>query len=216
MKILFIGGSGLLGRHLIPLLKERDGDGSLYPRVSIDAPSSKELDITKPVQKGDYDLIINSAAYTDVTGAEIDREGCFKVNVEGVMNLLKAYPSTPFVQISSEYAHNPVNYYSVTKFLGELVVNELSDKSLIIRTLFKDNPFPYEKAFKDQFTQGDYVNVIAKLIVKEIFDWDKESAMIYVGTGRKTMLSLARRTKPYIQSISIKDVKGVRLPQDYE
>ena len=218
MKILFTGGSGLLGRYLISYLKAMDGDGHLYPRVIVDAPRSSELDIRFPIKKkGEYDLIIHSAAYTDVTKAEEWRNTCFNTNVYGTYNLAKTYSDTPFVYISSEYAHNPVNYYSMTKYLGELVVNQETDKCLVIRTLFKDNPFPYEKAFEDQWTCGDYVDVIAPLICEAIFDWlGKESEMIYIGTGRKSMLELARRTKPDIQACSIKDVKGVQLPEDYE
>lgn len=215
MKILLTGGSGLLGRHLVPLLKNQDGDGSLYPRVEVDAPSSKELDITNIHYKNNYDLIIHSAGYTDVVKAEDSRNTCFNINVYGTYNLAKTYKDVPFVYISSEYAHNPLNYYSMTKYLGELVVNQEADRCLIIRTLFKDSPFPYEKAFKDQMTNGDYVNVIAKLIVKEVFNWNRESEMIYVGTGRKSILDLARQTKPNIEAISINDV-GIKLPADYE
>ncbi len=216
MKILLTGGSGLLGTHLLPLLKSLDGDGTMFDRISVDAPTHKELDLNKPYAVRDYDLIIHSAAYTDVTLAEKDTINCFNVNVMGTMKLAKAYPSTPFVYISSEYAYKPVNFYSVTKFLGELVVNEMTDKCLIIRTLFKPSPFPWEKAFTDQYTQGDYVNVIASLIVKEIEKWNRKSKMIYVGTGRKTMYELALKTKYDVVPCSVKDVKGVVIPTDYE
>jgi dTDP-4-dehydrorhamnose reductase len=152
-----------------------------------------------------------------VTKAEIEREKCFDVNVMGTYRLAKAYSTVRFAYISSEYAHNPVNYYSMTKFLGELVANELIEKCLVIRTLFKPNPFPYAKAFEDQYTQGDYVDVIAPLIVDAIFEWyGKKSEMVYVGTGRKTMLELARRTKPEVEACSINDVQGVKLPKDYQ
>jgi dTDP-4-dehydrorhamnose reductase len=215
MKILYTGGSGSLGRHLVPLLKKQDGDGTLLPRVIVDTPTHEELDITKEIVPGEYDLIIHAAAYTDVLKAETDRDKCFDVNVMGTMNLAKAYPTTPFIYISSEYANKPVNYYSVTKWLSELVVNELTDKCLVIRTLFKPNPFPFEKAFTDQWTQGDYVDVIAPLLVEQILNWKTESEMVYIGTGRKTIYDLAKRTCPDVRKGSIKDV-GVRLPSDYE
>lgn len=217
LKVLLTGGSGLLGKHLIPLLKAQDGDGYLFPRIVVDAPSSRELDIRFPVKRGDYDLVIHAAAYTKVEMAEGYRNACFNTNVQGTYHLAKTYHDVPFVYISSEYAHEPVNYYSMTKYLSELVVNEETDKCLILRTLFKDNPFPYEKAFKDQFTQGDYVDVIAPLICESISNWlGKESEMQYIGTGRKTMLELAQRTRPLIRTCSIDDVRGVKLPKDYE
>lgn len=216
MKILFLGGHGLLGTHLIHLLKSQSGDGNLYPIIEVDSPSQEELDITKEIEKKDYDMVIHAAAYTDVSKAEIERQKCFDVNVIGTKNLAEVYKDIPFVYISSEYAHNPVNHYSVTKWLGELVANEIAERCLIIRTLFKPNPFPYVKAFDDQWTQGDYVDKIAPLICNQILDWvGSKSEMVYIGTGRKTMYELAVRTKLDVKSCSVDDITSVKLPKDY-
>lgn len=198
MRVLLTGSSGLLGRHLT---------------VDSDRPTHQELDITKPVIPNKYDLIIHCAAYTDVEKAEVERYQCFNVNVLGTLNLLLAYPNTPFVYISSEYADKPVNFYSRTKRMAEELV--LAHPSfLIIRTLFKERPWKYDKAFIDQFTTGDYVDVIAPLIEKEILKWDRKSKMIYVGTGRKRIYDLAKKSKPDVGIMSIRDVK-VKLPADY-
>lgn len=202
MKILLTGGSGLLGAELQKLLK-------------VDAPSHDELDITQPIKSAQYDLIIHAAAYTDVTGAETHKKACFDTNVMGTINLLRAYPTTPFVYISSEYAHKPVNYYSETKRAAEMAVEAYASRYLIIRTLFKASPFPYARAFYNQYTMGDYVDVIAPLIVNSISNWRFKSETIYVGTGRKTMLELAMRTVPLIPATSTLLVEGVKLPTDY-
>lgn len=197
--ILMTGSSGLLGQHL-----------------SIEAyrPTHQEFDITKPLVIPNVSLVIHSAAYTDVKNAEVDRLKCFEVNVTATLKLLEAYPKTPFVFISSEYAHNPVNFYSITKSLAEQLVTT-HPNYLVIRTLFKLHPWPYPYAFEDQFTQGDYVTVIAPKIEKAIKDWDFKSKLIYVGTGRKTMFELAQRTKLDVIPNSIKDMK-VKLPHDYQ
>lgn len=217
MRILLTGGSGLLGKHLVPLLKKHDGDGHMFPRIEIDTPTHKELDLTGSMGKGEYDLVIHCAAYTNVMKAEIERDKCFDVNVMGPLRLAKVYKDVPFVYISSEYAHNPINHYSVTKWLGELVANELADKCLIIRTLFKPTPFPYVKAFKDQYTTGDYVDVIAPLIADKILSWvGSESEMDHIGTGRKTIYELALRTKPDVLPGSVDAITSVKLPKDYE
>lgn len=199
---LLTGGSGLLGRHLRKLMK-------------VDAPSHKRLDITNPRGRKKYNLIIHAAAYTKVAQAEIDRDECFRVNVFGTHQLLHKY-DIPFVYISSEYAKNPVNYYSFTKYLAEQFVKMHSNRYLIIRTLFKPNPFPWPMAYGDQYTRGDYVDVIAPLIAKAIRKWDKKtSKLIYVGTGRKTIYDLAKRTNPNVRKGSIKEMKSVKLPSDY-
>lgn len=197
-RILLTGGSGLLGKHL---------------KINADRPSHQELDITKDIPVKKYDLVIHAAAYTNVEKAETDEINCFRVNVMGTLKLLKAYPSTPFVYISSEYAYKPVNFYSTTKAMAEELV-ELHPRHLIIRTLFKPRPWKYPKAFIDQYTMGDYVDVIAPLIEKTIEEWDGKNKMIYVGTGRKTIYSLARQTRD-VEPISVNDIKGVKIPNDY-
>lgn len=202
-KILMTGGSGLLGRHL---------------KIEADRPTHKELDITDshtPWVIHPYDLIVHCAAYTQVQEAEINKWVCFDVNVTGTLNLLIAYPEAPIVYISSEYARKPVNFYSLTKHIAEELVMT-QPNYLIIRTLFKPNPWPFDKAFIDQWTEGDYVDVIAPLIDKEIREWSgKGKRTIYVGTGRKTIYELAKRTKLDVIPNSIKDMK-VSIPADYK
>lgn len=176
-------------------------------------PSHQEFDICDFEPKP-YDLIVHAAAYTKVEQAEVDRKNCFKTNVEGTLNLLTQYPDTPFIYISSEYAKNPVNFYSLTKSLAEQLVTMHTAPYLIIRTLFKPTPWPYDKAFKDQHTLGDYVDVIAEKIDKEILNWDRKSKLIYIGTGRKTMYELAKETRPDVIPNSISEMK-VAIPSDY-
>ena len=203
-KILLTGGTGLLGSNLQAL--------------KADAPSHINLDICRPFVPKPYDLIVHCAAYTNVTKAETDKMSCFDVNVRGTLNLLNAYPNTPFVYISSEYAHNPVNFYSLTKKLAEeLVMTHPS--YLIIRTLFKPYPYPYPRAFSDQWTQGDTVDKIAPLIVKEIQEWSRKGKkLVFVGTGRKTLFDLAKVSKPDVQPNITEEwtkITGIKYPKDY-
>jgi len=203
------GGSGTLGTELQKYL-------------DCDAPDHFDIDITDnqlfiytPRFYSGYDLIIHLAAYIDVMKAEKEREKCFKVNVEGTINLLKAFSGIPFVYMSTEDAFNPVNFYSETKLAGEIAVKALSKNYLIIRTLFKAVPYPYDQAFIDRWTCGDEVTIIAPLIAKAIKKWDKKSKLIYVGTGRKTFYDFAVKSKPNVKKCSIKDIKGVKLHSDY-
>jgi len=62
-------------------------------------------------------------------------------------------------------------------------------------------------------TNGDYVDVITPMIVKEILKHNR--GIINLGTGRKSMFELARRTKPDIKANSVDDIKNVKLPHDY-
>src|SRR3990167_2645845 len=103
MRILLTGATGLLGSYL---------------KLEADRPNRSEFDITnyvdlKKYAQNEYALIVHCAAYTDVQGAEDNKSSCFGVNVLGTLNLLEAFPDTPFVYISSEYVYKPVNFYSL-------------------------------------------------------------------------------------------------------
>ena len=208
MKILITGGTGKLATELKKYLAG-------------DYLSKKDFDFTKLIKlKKKYDLIVHMGAYTNVRKAEFeDKKKCFLANVYGTFNLVQNYKNTPFIYISTEYAHNPVDIYGLTKKLGEEIV-KTHPKHLIIRTLFKPNPFPFPKAYIDQYTQGDYVDVIAKLLAKKVKKWDRKTSKLeYLGTGRKTMFQLAKRTRPDVKPNSVKEYMkktGVRIPTDYE
>lgn len=208
MKILITGGTGRLGTEL-------------KKHLSGHYVGSKDLDFTKEILKGKYDLILHIGAYTNVRKAEFeDKNKCFMVNAYGTFNLVQTYKDTPFIYISSESVKNPpFNTYSLSKKLGEEIV-QTHPNHLILRTLFKPNPFPFDKAYVDQYTQGDYVDVIAKLLAEKVMKWDKKtSALEYLGTGRKTIFELAKRTRPDILPNSVDDyVKetGVAVPKEYE
>lgn len=203
-KILMTGATGKLGRELIKYLEV---DGTRF-------------DITKEVPKGNFDLVIHAAAYTDVAMAETNLNKCFLTNVNGTFNMVRAYKDTPFVYISTEYANHPLGVYAITKYLGEEVVRQFCPHHLIIRTLFKPTPWPFPFAYKDQYTQGDYVDVIAPLVAEKIKSWDRErSETSLVGTGRKTIFELAKRTRPDVLPNSVTEQRakvGDIIPYDYE
>lgn len=204
MKYLITGGSGKLGTEFKKHFK------GYYPTRS-------EFDITKflPLNaSASWDFIIHMAGFTDVDKAESEKFQCYQTNVIGTYNLLAHFKDKPFVFISSEH-FNGKGVYFQSKLIGELLVKNLAKNYLIIRTLFKPNPWPFEYAFADQVTQGDYVDVIAPLIAKKIKKWDrKKSEVVYVGTGRKTMFELAKRTKMDVKPNSVNDLPFKR-PKDY-
>ena len=198
-RILLTGGHGLLGSYL---------------KFKAERPTQKEFDITDFIKTQEFDLIVHAAAYTDVQKAESDKLNCFQVNVYGTLNLLNTYSNTPFVYISTEYAHKPINFYSLTKWFAEELVKR-HPYYLIIRTLFKPTPWPYEKAFIDQWTEGDSVDIIASMIEEEIKNWNRKSKrFITIGTGRKRIYDIAVKTKPDVIPNSIKEMT-VPIPGDY-
>ena len=202
---LITGGSGRLGTEL----------KKWWPDAHY--PTHEQLDITEPIRKKKYDLIVHCAGYTNVTMSKQESKLCYDINVNGTKNLLKAYKDTPFVFISTEYAVNPTTYYSETKQLAEREVVK-HPHHLIIRTLFKPRPYPFNRAFYDQYTMGDYVDIIAELIVGEIILWnngERKSKLMYIGTGRKSIYDLAKQTRPDVKRESVDVINWVKLPKDY-
>lgn len=147
MKILIAGSNGMLGHDLIEVLKDNH---------ELILTTSKTLDITNEKQVMDFicdvkpDLVINSAAYTDVDGCESNQELAYNVNGEGVKNLSLACRELdcPLVHISTDYIFNgkntrpwveddeigPISIYGKSKLKGEEYIQEILDKFFIVRT----------------------------------------------------------------------------------
>ncbi len=115
-----------------------------------------ELDVTdlartREVVKGAKpDLVIHSAAFTDVDGSESDFDRALLVNGTGTRNVAMACEEAgcPVVYISSDYVFDgtkgspyeewdrtqPVNRYGYSKFVGEQCVTSMTSRYYIIRT----------------------------------------------------------------------------------
>jgi dTDP-4-dehydrorhamnose reductase len=147
MKILITGSNGMLGHDLIEILSD---DHELI------LTTSKTLDITDEKQVMDFicdakpDIVINSAAYTDVDGCETNQDIAYSVNGDGVKNLAQACKriDCPLVHISTDYVFDgtarepisedgeigPISIYGKSKLKAEQAILETLDKYFIIRT----------------------------------------------------------------------------------
>lgn len=220
-KILFTGGSGLLGSEFKKLLR-----GGIYPM-------HKEFDITnyksmeKYFKKENVSCIVHAAAFISPPKIDNDPLLAMETNILGTANVVKLCikHNIKIVYISSDYVFKgdkgnykeedpvyPVNKYGWSKLGGECAVR-LYDNSLTIRTTFGPNVFPYDNAFIDQWTSREKVSVIAKLILKLV---KKNAVGVYhVGGKRKTVFEYSKKVSPSkkVGKISIKDVP-FKLPKD--
>ena len=220
-RIIFTGGSGLLGSEFKKI------------RPEIDYPSSKQFNVTDYCQMKQYvqsngcDVIIHAAAFTSPPTVEKSPLQALEVNIVGTCNIVKLcmefgirliYISTDYVfkgdkgNYGEDDPVHPVNKYAWSKLGGECAVR-LYDKSLIIRTTFGPNVFPYDKAFIDQWTSRESVSTIARMISLLI---DKNiTGIIHVGGKRKTVFEYARSLDPAknIGKLSVYDV-SFRVPAD--
>jgi len=155
--ILVLGVKGMLGRNLTDILR------SSFSKDEVIGWDIEEMDIQKEdetvtkIEKLGPEIVVHTAAYTDVDGCELDKEKAFAVNAEGTKHVALAvskcrakmvYLSTDYVfdgekgepYLESDSPH-PLNVYGHSKLKGEQYVQEWIKDSLIIRTEWLYGPF---------------------------------------------------------------------------
>lgn len=149
MRYLIIGNRGQLGSHFDRFFKS-----SNFKYTGLDLP---EIDITNQNElfskfnELNPDIVINCSAYNLVEDAEKNPDPAFKVNFEGVRNIVQACiknncflvhystnhvfdgkKETPYLETDLV---NPINKYGKSKLAGEEIIRkELPSNHLIIRT----------------------------------------------------------------------------------
>ena len=161
MKILITGSNGLLGQAVASVIVRESNHevilssveeksfhdfGKLYLKLDI---TSKE-DVKKVVAYHKPSVIINCAAFTNVDKCETERELSWKINVDGVKNIIIAAKKNDVkvVHYSTDYVFdgkngpydelavpNPVSFYGREKLASEnsLITSDIN--FAIIRTL---------------------------------------------------------------------------------
>ncbi|WP_242926789.1 SDR family oxidoreductase [Pontibacter vulgaris] len=162
-KILITGSNGLLGQKLAKLLLPRTdiellatsrGQNKLasvfpaLPFASMDVTDKAQVDAVVAEFRPTH--IIHTAAMTNVDECETNREGCLKLNVEAVQNLVDAcekynvhliHLSTDFIfdgedgPYNEEAVANPISFYGESKRLAEEIVKSSTCKWAILRTV---------------------------------------------------------------------------------
>ena len=147
MKVLVTGVKGQLGHDVMNELAGRGIEG-----FGVDV---EEMDITdkeaceRVITGAKPDAVIHCAAYTAVDAAEDNLELCRKVNAEGTRNIAKVCKALDIkmMYISTDYVFNggggrpwepddhrePLNVYGLTKYEGEISVEQNVSKYFIVR-----------------------------------------------------------------------------------
>lgn len=184
-KIIGTGLSGLVGSRVVELL------GGSYAFEDISRKTGTDITdegaVLSRLEESDAPWIIHMAAYTNVDGAEEQKNlgeesDAWKINVLGTKNVVKAaeatgkkviYISTDFVfdgestpkgGYTEEDIPSPVNWYAMTKYEGEKQVQASMAPWLIIRiaypyrATFEKNDFM--RAIKNRLSQGLAIKAI--------------------------------------------------------
>ena len=157
-KILVTGSNGLLGQKIVNQLKIREdivliatskGENRRivqdFTYFSLDITSQQEVeDIMNSLKP---DVVINTAAMTNVDACEDDQENCWDINVKAVSYLLNSAKShgTHLIHLSTDFVFdgeegpyeekdkpNPLSFYAKSKLASEKLINESNYRNTAI------------------------------------------------------------------------------------
>ncbi|MTI57011.1 dTDP-4-dehydrorhamnose reductase [Geosporobacter ferrireducens] len=160
MRILITGGSGQLGSELQRIFRNKQCSlgqiHEMYRDAQMIYTDKNTLDITnlkdvqKKIKKVQPDVVINTAAYTQVDQCESNIDLAFRVNTLGPRNLAVACEEiqAKLIHLSTDYVFDgessmpysefdiphPINIYGKTKYLSEEYVQQLCSRYFIVRT----------------------------------------------------------------------------------
>lgn len=221
MTILLTGASGTLGKEI----------KKIFPNCL--SPTHDELDIRDKFSVSDYikkeqiTEIIHTAAMASIRLCEEKEKEAWQTNVEGTRNLVNAllkekssgyfiYVSTACVFRGDRQMHSeesipyPVNFYAITKLVGESIVQSVPNH-LIIRTNFiGKKKWPHKKAFVDRFGTYLFADDVGHGI-KEMYDSKMQGVLHLAGDRMFSMYEIAKMTTPEIESMTLNDYSGPHL-----
>jgi len=192
MKVLVTGANGLLGQKLFLLLSKQEDTEIIAcsrgmnknPFITanyLELDISEKESVNKLIKEVNPDVVINTAAMTNVDQCETDRENCWEINVYGVANLIEACEENgPFlIHLSTDFIFDgitgpldesaepgPVNYYGESKLAGEKLIMESSIEWAIARTVLVYGLTPEMSRsniilwVKQSLEQGKDINVV--------------------------------------------------------
>lgn len=160
-KILVTGANGLLGQKVTEIFKHESNHELILTDLKENAEDPKgfdyfPMDITRKedvkeaVKKFQPDIVINTAAYTNVDGCETERELSWKVNVDAVKNFIIAsrINNSKIIHISTDYVFDgktgnydenskprPLSYYGKSKLASENALITSGITYAIVRTM---------------------------------------------------------------------------------
>ena len=161
MRILVTGSNGLLGQKLVELISSKPDHHLIATAKSKLVTAlqqgefhliniTNESQVDEVILKTKPDVVINTAAMTQVDQCETEREKCWQANVEAVQYLVEAcennnvhliHISTDFIfdgshgPLDENEKPNPISYYGESKLAGEVVIQKSSANWTILRTV---------------------------------------------------------------------------------
>jgi dTDP-4-dehydrorhamnose reductase len=190
MKILIIGGSGVIGFNLIKYFKNTNDVHYTFLKNKISELNGHQLDITNKeetiglINRVNPNIIIHTAALTNVDKCETEKQLANSINIDGTKNIIEGAKENKikiiFLSTSAVFSGNkkenteeditdPISNYGVTKVVGEEIVKKSNLPYLILRI---DQPYCWHEKWQHTNSVKRVIDTLKSgIILKEITDW---------------------------------------------
>jgi len=196
-KVLVTGANGQLGWELQQVAKANPNFEFIFlDRSAMDLSNPDGL--LKIIESYAPSAIINTAAYTAVDKAEIEKSLAHVINAEAVAELasIAKNKNIPFITYSTDYVFSgnaaipyvtdtqlaPVNYYGKTKADGEQMALAANPDSIIIRTswVFSSHGYNFVKTMIRLMKERDSLNIVGDQQGRPTYARDLATASIQI------------------------------------
>jgi dTDP-4-dehydrorhamnose reductase len=147
-KVLITGANGQLGKELVELFTEKGFEVYGFGRDKMDI--TNQAQVQEVISTVKPDIVLHSAAHTQVDLAESEPDQAFLINAYGTRNVAVAAEAVgaKLVYVSTDYVFDgtndepynefsptsPLGVYGKSKLAGEQFVRDLHSKFFIVRT----------------------------------------------------------------------------------
>jgi len=178
-KIAITGATGLVGSRIVELL---NNDFTFLPLNHNTVDITNADSVKNALENLDYDLLLHLAGYTNVDGAEVEKDRANQLNVTATKNLfdISQKKQKKFIYISTDFVFDgnnppydenstpkPISFYGKTKYEGEKVVG---DRAMIVRISYPfrkqyDKKTDFFRTIKSLLEQGRMVTGIDDAVI---------------------------------------------------
>src|SRR5881396_3637966 len=153
MKLVIVGAGGRLGAALVRTYREKFGLIG-FNHAQLDLANRDEM--RRKLCAIDFDLLINTAAFTNVDLCETQRDQAFGINAEapGILAEICRDKNAKLIHFSTDYVFdgekrepyveddpaNPISVYGESKKAGENNVLATRDRHLVVRVSWVFGP----------------------------------------------------------------------------
>lgn len=192
--VALTGANGLVGSRIVELLKDKFEFVS-FPQTEMDITNKDQVATT--LSKTKFDVFLHLAAYTNVAGAETNKELAYAINAEGTKNVFEVTQSLnkKFIYISTDFVFdgehppyselsipNPLSVYAQSKYEGEKIVY---NNAMIVRIAYPyraqfEEKKDFFRTFKWLIEQKKQMNMIADSLMTPTFVDDIANGLSYL------------------------------------